>query len=470
MSSTTVSGTAVSPAQEMAALVSAVRTGAARIAELVAAGVLGQVPVSVATEWTEEIVRSADRLTASGATGVGVVDRATALIAGRYVSPRRWIEDSTRVSGGEAAALAGLGRDLVGDYARVGQAWLAGDITRGAVRELTLEVRSALRALPTSRRATERDLALKTLLPFAATEPVSSVHRAVKGLRFVLDPDGACQAAMDAHDDQSLRVAFTGPMAQVSMWTTAQTAAALLTVLDQQVSSWFADGAVPGDEPRDRAVGDGEPARPARYRRDHLLALAFGETMSGLLDRGMSGSRNGVRAHLTLTVDLERYSAGLGGDLHVPGLVDPILLPTATIDRFLCDASLTPVITTTATSTGCGSGPAAEWVQHLRQSARTVLYVGRAHRTAPVRLRRALEVRDQHCAFPDCNVEVSRTHAHHVREWFRDNGPTNLDNLVLLCGRHHHTVHEGRWRITPTPGADPATTGYWTFDPPRPQP
>lgn len=40
---------------------------------------------------------------------------------------------------------------------------------------------------------------------------------------------------------------------------------------------------------------------------------------------------------------------------------------------------------------------------------------------------------------------------HHVI--FRTlNGLTDLDNLVPLCSRHHHQVHEGSWtlRLDPT--------------------
>jgi len=30
------------------------------------------------------------------------------------------------------------------------------------------------------------------------------------------------------------------------------------------------------------------------------------------------------------------------------------------------------------------------------------------------------------------------------------NGLTNMDNLLLLCDRHHHLVHEGGWRLAGT--------------------
>ena len=36
---------------------------------------------------------------------------------------------------------------------------------------------------------------------------------------------------------------------------------------------------------------------------------------------------------------------------------------------------------------------------------------------------------------------------HHVIAWIRQRGPTNLDNLLPLCARHHHDVHEGGWQL-----------------------
>jgi hypothetical protein len=33
-----------------------------------------------------------------------------------------------------------------------------------------------------------------------------------------------------------------------------------------------------------------------------------------------------------------------------------------------------------------------------------------------------------------------------------DGGPTDLDNLILLCFRHHRMVHEGGWRLIKTDG------------------
>ncbi|MBU3688774.1 MAG: hypothetical protein B7C54_12360 [Acidimicrobiales bacterium mtb01] len=46
------------------------------------------------------------------------------------------------------------------------------------------------------------------------------------------------------------------------------------------------------------------------------------------------------------------------------------------------------------------------------------------------------------CCTPGCAVKFAHTEPHHLTPW-EHGGPTNLDNLVPLCSRHHHTVHEG---------------------------
>ena len=57
--------------------------------------------------------------------------------------------------------------------------------------------------------------------------------------------------------------------------------------------------------------------------------------------------------------------------------------------------------------------------------------------------RSALAVRDRHCRFPGCDRPGSWCDAHHVWHW-SEGGPTDLDNLVLLCRRHHRMLHRRR--------------------------
>ncbi|OBI78904.1 hypothetical protein A5664_17000 [Mycolicibacterium fortuitum] len=72
--------------------------------------------------------------------------------------------------------------------------------------------------------------------------------------------------------------------------------------------------------------------------------------------------------------------------------------------------------------------------------------VGRSTRTISRRLRRALEHRDRCCVVPGCGA-TRGLHAHHIVHW-EDGGPTDLDNLVLVCPYHHRLHHRGGITIT----------------------
>ena len=72
--------------------------------------------------------------------------------------------------------------------------------------------------------------------------------------------------------------------------------------------------------------------------------------------------------------------------------------------------------------------------------------LGRSQRTAPPWLKRALLRRDKGCRFPNCDHDWDLD-AHHIIHWL-DHGPTELDNLVLLCGFHHRLVHDMGYELS----------------------
>lgn len=80
-----------------------------------------------------------------------------------------------------------------------------------------------------------------------------------------------------------------------------------------------------------------------------------------------------------------------------------------------------------------------------------LLDLGRATRVVGPGLRRALAVRDGGCVAAGCDRPAPWTDAHHLVHWLAA-GPTNVDNLVLLCRSHHRAVHEGGWRLDRTGG------------------
>ena len=96
-------------------------------------------------------------------------------------------------------------------------------------------------------------------------------------------------------------------------------------------------------------------------------------------------------------------------------------LPVETIRRWACIGSITPVVVS------------ADGVR---------LLLGRETRLANRAQRRALRVLHRTCAL--CETPFDLCQVHHV-DWYTLGGFTDIENLLPLCSRHHHLVHEGGW-------------------------
>ncbi|SFA72861.1 HNH endonuclease [Amycolatopsis marina] len=75
-----------------------------------------------------------------------------------------------------------------------------------------------------------------------------------------------------------------------------------------------------------------------------------------------------------------------------------------------------------------------------------VLNLGRSARTASSAQRRALAIRDGGCARPGCTRSPKWTQVHHVWHWI-DDGPSDLDNMILVCAKHHRELHHTGWTV-----------------------
>ncbi len=130
-----------------------------------------------------------------------------------------------------------------------------------------------------------------------------------------------------------------------------------------------------------------------------------------------------ARATVIVTTSLDT----LLGRLSVHGtptrLADGTTIPAETARRLACDADLIPVVMG-------GHGQ--------------ILDVGRARRLANGAQRAALRLLHPTCAIDWCDKPYDWCHIHHLVPW-NQGGQTNLDNLVPLCSKHHHLVHEGGW-------------------------
>ena len=72
------------------------------------------------------------------------------------------------------------------------------------------------------------------------------------------------------------------------------------------------------------------------------------------------------------------------------------------------------------------------------------LWLGRAQRDASAGQRIVLAARDGGCV--NCAAPVEGGEPHHI-EWFSRGGPTDIDNLALLCERCHHLIHDDGWQL-----------------------
>ena len=78
------------------------------------------------------------------------------------------------------------------------------------------------------------------------------------------------------------------------------------------------------------------------------------------------------------------------------------------------------------------------------------LWHGRRTRTVSPQQWRALIARDRGCVL--CGAAPSYCHAHHIVPWSPPaEGPTDIDNLVLVCNRHHHHIHQHDLTLTRHP-------------------
>jgi len=150
----------------------------------------------------------------------------------------------------------------------------------------------------------------------------------------------------------------------------------------------------------------------SQRRADALVRMA-----EGYLSKTGS-NRNGDRYLIHVHTDIDTLSVdGAGAESE---LDDCCNVSAETSRRLACDAGV------------------VHWLEHKEGKT---LSVGRKTRTIPPAIRRAITRRDKGCRFPGCSCNRF-VDAHHIVHW-ADGGETSLNNLVLLCRRHHRLVHEG---------------------------
>ena len=197
-------------------------------------------------------------------------------------------------------------------------------------------------------------------------------------------------------------------------------------------------------EAKDAETQNVEEATPARRRADALGLLAE-SALAATLDPGTAGDRYQVVVH----VDPETLKEDGSAETPVTDGRSDGNVSAETPKA--CDGRDGNVSAEPSRRLACDAGK----VLMHHDAAGTILDVGRKTRTISPALRRALASRDRHCRFPGC--EARRSDAHHVRHW-ADGGATKLENVVLLCRRHHRAVHEEGFGLTLDAEGEPQFT------------
>ena len=188
--------------------------------------------------------------------------------------------------------------------------------------------------------------------------------------------------------------------------------------IEAAMKSLFAD-TTPADCPDDPAA-----------RQEWLRAMA----LIDLTDE--HAGQPGV-VDMTIVVDIETLRTGCNEQSLIEFGPDGSIVPVATLRRYLCTAH----------------------VSHVLLHDGVSLALGRTTRLASRDQRRMARAMYPTCAITGCETAFERCELHHI-DWWRHGGNTDLTNLVPLCSRHHHRVHEGGWQLALHPETRVLTVTY----------
>ena len=177
---------------------------------------------------------------------------------------------------------------------------------------------------------------------------------------------------------------------------------------------------------------------------DHRRALALvgllqsrpgSDSLGGALGGVLSSSwcDRPARAEIVVHIDYELLAGAVRetgmGDARTCRTLNGSELSDETIRRLACEAEIIPLVL---------------------DGKSVPLDVGKSKRLATAYQRRALAAVHETCAIDGCSVKFSHCEPHHIDYW-ENGGPTDLNNLVPLCSRHHHAAHEGGWKLSLNP-------------------
>ncbi|WP_433702628.1 DUF222 domain-containing protein [Prescottella equi] len=383
-----------------------------------------------------DICHAIEQLEALRAATVAEIDeRAVSFDTLGFRSVKQWLAANTLLEVPAAARILALGR-MLSRQPEIADAFNAGEISAEHAALIGKFCETPPRGMPNEALGSCRKVLLDAASGPAAT--TTTVRTCISRLERIFEsdelPPSEDTERNEFHASKTLngRVAVKGDLDAV-------TGEMLLTALSSLT------------KPRNPVDDPAEKRTPARQRAD-----AFAEILRRYLDSGDAPIEGGERPHLSLHVnasDLARSESAHEwthpnegsdpfGDKDIARMPHMGPLSIATARRLACDCHLTPIV----------------------MDDGVPLNLGRTSRTVSKKQRRALIARDHGCAFPGCGTPPAHCEGHHVKHW-ADGGPTDLDNLVLLCRYHHQLLHHSHWGVRIGADRHPWFTPPSTVDP-----
>jgi Domain of unknown function (DUF222) len=308
-----------------------------------------------------------------------------------------WLRSRCKLSGGAAAERVTVSRQLE-NLPQTQKAFATGAI---GYQHVALLARSAEKV---GADAVQKEEA--SLLKAAETMDPSQFISVAKDFEYRVDHTAALAEANRAWSRRYLHLSEpTNGLVHLDGLLDAEGGAVVKTALDALMS--------PPRQDDERSAG--------QRRADALVDLARRP-----LDGSKLGSTGGQRPHLVITASVETLAGLPGAPAARMEGVGPIPLETA--QRHSCDATVS-------------------WL--LGQAELESENSSHAKRQIPPSTRRALVARDRDCVFNGCHRPAAWCDGHHVR-WWTQGGETKLENLALVCGRHHRMLHEHGWTLERT--------------------
>ena len=338
-------------------------------------------------------------------------------------TPEKLVEQVSGVSKREAQTLVRVGQLLTVDA----DPWLSAVGTGVASGQVSVEKADVIRAglgSPTADIAAD-DLAdaAGVLAALAPTLTVERLAARARELRDELDADGVRDRERMLRDKRYLTLTpLPTGMTQLSGLLDPSSAAIVSAAYDAATSPRrggprFVDEALKGRA--DKLVAD-----------ERTLGQIALDTFVDLIRIGTEvdpGKLLGARRHAVRVLVTDRDLRERRGPAFIQDQTEAISIETA--EQHVCDSGIVPI-------------QFADDGEPLR--------LGTTRRLFTAKQRDALAARDGGCRFSGCDRPASWCEAHHRIPW-KEGGPTDVRDGLLLCRHHHMLVHDNHWRIDRDP-------------------